>query len=80
MRIESTAIMSNPRPDPHTILIHGQPLTEVQPTSGGIHTHELMTVKKRVFLIVIFGGSTHPHFKELILAHLQMFMLEFVLS
>uniref|UniRef100_A0A674N107 Integrin subunit alpha 4 n=1 Tax=Takifugu rubripes TaxID=31033 RepID=A0A674N107_TAKRU len=28
MKIESTAVMSNPKADPHTILIHGQPLTE----------------------------------------------------
>lgn len=32
MKIESTAVMSNPKADPHTILIHGQPLTEVKPT------------------------------------------------
>lgn len=34
MKIESTAVMSNPKADPHTVLIHGQPITEVKPTSS----------------------------------------------
>lgn len=45
MKIESTAVMSNPKADPHTILIHGQPLTEVNPASGNIHTQQPATMK-----------------------------------
>lgn len=45
MKIESTAVMSNPKADAHTILIHGQPLTEVKPTSANVHIQEPATMK-----------------------------------
>lgn len=76
MKIESTAVMSNPKADPHTVLIHGQPLTEVKPTSGNIHIQD---DEERIFLIIIIEGWTSHSFKELILVHLQMLVLELML-
>lgn len=50
MRIESTAMMSNPRESPHTILIHEQPVAEV--VVEAVFTQKPSTTVK-VFIIVI---------------------------
>ncbi len=44
MRVESTAMMSNPRESPHTNLIHKQPIAQV--------TH-LHTTAHHIILIII---------------------------
>ncbi|XP_011605459.2 integrin alpha-4 [Takifugu rubripes] len=50
MKIESTAVMSNPKADPHTILIHGQPLTEV--VVEALFTQKPSALVK-IFIIVV---------------------------
>lgn len=49
MKVESTALMSNPR-GPHTVLIHGQPVTHV--TVEALFTQKPSTLVK-VFIIVV---------------------------
>ncbi|XP_068602586.1 integrin alpha-4 [Brachionichthys hirsutus] len=50
MRMESTALMTNPREDLHTIIIHGQPVA--QAVIEAVFTHKPSSTVK-VFIIVI---------------------------
>uniref|UniRef100_H3CD00 Integrin subunit alpha 4 n=2 Tax=Tetraodon nigroviridis TaxID=99883 RepID=H3CD00_TETNG len=50
MKIESRAAMSHPKEDPHTILIHGQPLTEV--VVDALFTQK-PSAPVKVFIIVV---------------------------
>ncbi|XP_036965569.1 integrin alpha-4 [Acanthopagrus latus] len=50
MRMESTAMLSNPKEDPHTILIHGQPVAQV--VVEALFTQKPSTIVK-VFIIVV---------------------------
>ncbi|XP_010789406.1 integrin alpha-4-like [Notothenia coriiceps] len=50
MRLESTALMSNPRESPHTVLIHEQPAAQV--VVEAIFTQKPSTTVK-VFIIVV---------------------------
>lgn len=76
MKIESTAVMSNPRADPHTILLRGQPLTQVKPASANNHTPAPMASTSSPLPSL---EAQHQPFRELVLVHLQMLGLELML-
>lgn len=73
MRIESTAVVSNPRNDLHTVLIHGQPTCQVklldtshmqEPTTKGLlesQTRTQLKISQKIWHRYWFGSHDLGH-------------------
>lgn len=78
MRIESTAVVSNPRNDLHTVLIHGQPTSQVklpdtshirEPTTMGLlESQTQLKISQKILHRYWFGsrdlGHTNHHWRN----------------